>query len=163
MKTKYSKCILFLFVVLLMSCVENKSSNNEEESVWEEDLLVNQEKDYVNCPLCNATGIWTDPMTLIREKCSMCNGTGNALREEVEKAIETIEMMGLNGNSSLSIPGRNVDDIRRQIEMYNEQISRLQQSLDVDNSMVGQTFYSQEIIELKYKIRELENQLMNMQ
>lgn len=54
-------------------------------------------------------------------------------------------------------------DIQRQIDMYQSQIQWMKEFVNTTSSGVYQDYYSQEIINLEYKIRELESQLIYMQ
>lgn len=51
------------------------------------------------------------------------------------------------------------EDIQRQIDNCNSQIERIQQMLYTFTSETLKTYYSQELIRLQYKVKELENKL----
>lgn len=169
MKTFYYSIVsVFMSMMLIVgcSCVNTNSSEDIYESdddyEWgDEDSVM--EPDVIDCPLCNATGRWLNPMTGMYEQCAMCRGTGKAPREIGEKVADFFNEIGGNGASSSTSVGGDVDDIMRQIDMCNNQIEQIQQFLDISGSVVNQAYYSQEIIRLEYKVRELERSLMYMQ
>lgn len=152
MKKNISMLNTFLVLaVLLVSCSGNSSSGNNKEEYNNTEL--------VNCPLCGATGIWVNTMSGDMDRCALCDGTGMAPSDQAKEISDSFRQMGIDLGGEATKSGGDADYIQSQIDMYNNQIDQMQQMLSNFTSETYRTYYSQEIITLQYKVKELENQL----
>lgn len=177
-KTMFMKLLCFLMqmaicssLIMLSSCglitmgsSDDTSSDDDSEYETEYDGSQSAQAMY-HCPMCQGNLRIQDIYSGEIIECPACEGTGivtekmyNDLKEAEEMARQAVEEYnsGLPSNAYR----QSSDDIQREINQCQREIDNIERMLqNLDEGSTSYIYYSQQIIQLQYRIRQLELQL----
>ena len=151
-------------------CVaHDKRQNHEILQTSELEYAGFNEDIMVICPMCQGYKQIQHYYTGEIIVCPACEGEGQ-VSEELLRQLQEADRIGrewadgvLNGNGGNSYYGRRTkDDIQAEIDQCEREISNMQLGLEsLDESSTLYIYYSQELISLQYKLRQLQADLQN--
>lgn len=175
------KLFIPLIALVATSCnnggYKSMDSNDTDFSNKAEEYESTNSSDYtegimVTCPMCMGNKqiqYYTGEIIL----CPACEGNGK-VSESVLQQLQEAARLGeqaandfLNGTSGNSNYGgeasyRSTEQIQSEIEQCEREISNLQSGLEnLDQNSTMYIYYSQELINLQYKLRQLQYDLQN--
>lgn len=168
----YQSLIGFIFLTLpscglisLGSSDESSSSDEEAEYEVEYDVEDQHGQSMYYCPMCQGNLQIQDIYTGRIIDCPACEGNG-VVTEEVYRQLKEAEEIGRQAveDYNQSTPYNNYkpssDDIQMQINQCQIEIDNIDRMLqNLDEGSTSYIYYSQQRIQLQYKIKQLELQL----
>lgn len=155
--------VYLIFALLLSSCgLRQITGSDNEESESEEVSTTENETQVLHvCPMCDGNKRITDIYSGSIIECPACEGYGVVTEEMAEKLLEAqrigTEIAGGSYNESNN--GYGDSNLQLEIEQCEREIANLENALSsIDENSTLYAYYSGELINLKYRLKQLQMQ-----
>lgn len=161
MKKAHYAFLSFAFLLSNCGLVQVSNSNNEESETEDVSTVEKDEQTLHVCPMCEGNQQIADIYTGNIIDCPACEGYGVVTEEMAEQLLEAQRIGTEIAGGTYDEPnsGYGNSNLQLEIEQCEREIENLENALsNIDENSSLYTYYSGELINLKYRLRQLQMQ-----